>query len=196
MNTIRTAVLFAVLLFPNIGQANIEGACVQNVSLLELQKNSEIYNNTLVRVQGEYLTHYGHHSIAIRDQETGAMLVDIWLDIEDDSDIAKEYRNLGLGDITTLSASGELKNILKDIVWVIPLPVKPLPAEQLKVIRRYWRRGKTKTIYIIVVGRFDYAKKGRIILNKDGQMNFIPGFGNGARWPYRIVAETIVLQKK
>ena len=196
MSATRITVLLGLLLFSNISQAKIADACQQNVSLLELQKNGEMYDNTIVRVKGEYLTHYGAHSVVLRDQETGAILVDIWLDTTDDSDVVKEYRNLSLGDIAALGASGELKKIFKDIVWIVPLPIKPLPAQELKVIRRYWRRATPKTTNIIVVGRFDYAKKGRIIVNKAGQMNFVPGFGNGARWPYRIVAETIILQKK
>ena len=196
MGAIMTAILCAMLLFPNIVQVHIGAAGFHDVSLLELKKNSKIYNNSRVRVQGEYFIDHGHHCLVARDQKTGALLVDIWLDIKDDSDIAKENRDLGLMDMVEIGASGDLKNRLKDNSWIVPLPVTPLPAEQLKMIRKYWKRERGKTINIIVIGRFDYVEKGRIILSNDGQMSFVSGFGNRGGWSRRIVAETIVLQNK
>lgn len=196
MKTMLTAAILAVLFFPNLGQPDKKCSPVQEVSLLELQKNSDIYDNSRVRIHGEYLTDYGHHSVVIRDPKTGKILVDIWLDFEDDSNIIKEYRNLSLADFVKLVTSGELKNMLNDIAWIVPLPVKPLPANQLKVIRRYWKRNDTKPANITIVGRFDYAMKGRLMMHRNGQTSFTSGFGNGSKWPYRIVAEKIVLQKQ
>jgi hypothetical protein len=165
------------------------------VSLLDLQKNGDTYNNHRVRVQGEYLIEYGHHSVVVRDPKKGNILVDIWLDLEDESDIAKEYRNLGMAEYYKLIFSDELKNILNNISWIVPLPVEKLPASQLRAIQEYWEKKNPKPIRVTIVGRFDYVKGGRLIMLRNGQMDFTNGFGAGSRWAYRIVVETMVLQK-
>ena len=189
-------IMLILLLFPYLGQIERKNEALPEVSLLELQKNGDTYNNRRVRVQGEYLTDYGHHSVVVRDPKKGNILVDIWLDLKDESDITKEYRNLGMAEYYELVFSGELKNKLNDISWIVPLPVKQLPASQLRTIREYWKEKNPKSVRITIVGRFDYAMRGRLIMYRNGETGFTNGFGNNSRWPYRIVVETMVLQKR
>lgn len=194
MKTSLIAVILTLLLFPYMGHTGGKSGPILDVSLLELQKNGDCYNNRRVRVHGEYVTDYGH-SVAFRDPKTKNFLVEIWLDLKDDSDIVKEYRNMDAADYVKLVTSGELKNILNDIAWTVPLPLKSLPAHQLRAIHKYWRKKEAKSAKITVIGRFDYATRGRLMMHRNGQISFTSGFGNGSKWPYRIVAEAIVLQE-
>jgi hypothetical protein len=184
MNKPLTAIFVAVMLQSNISQVEIRPPSPIDVSLLDLQEHADTYNNCRIRVRGEYLA-YGQHGIVMRDAKTGNILVDILLEYRDDSDVDKEYRNMSTQEYLKLVSSGDLENALSGIPWLTPLPV--------------YKKAKQKddrSVDILVVGRFDYTKAGRLLLQRNGTVSFSEGFGSAPTWSDRIVVESIYILKE
>jgi hypothetical protein len=183
-----------------LGQNKLQIPPPIEVPLLELQAHPSNYDNCRVRVRGEYGISEGpfgwSHGIALRDPKTKYFLVDIWLDYKDDPDIAKECRTFGIFKWMDLIRARKLNSSINEIPWLVSLPVSPVPANQMEAVRKFWKKKRTKPTPAIVVGRFDFAEKGRLLLHLDGTTSFISGFGPNTRYPYRIVVETIVILKK
>ena len=145
---------------------------------------------------GKYLAKYGHHSVVLLDySDPDQILIEIWLDFKDSPDVIKEYRNITMEEYVRLITSGELANMLNKFTWIVPRPVKPLSDSQLEAAHRHQKLKEADPADVVIVGRFDYAKRGRLILHKDGQTSFITGFGNNLRLPYRIVVEQLIFIK-
>jgi hypothetical protein len=165
------------------------------VSLFELRENAAVYDNSRVRVRGEYPLWQG--SIGITDPKKGNVLVSTLLEFKDDLDVAKECRPFQAIDFVRLVQSGELERTLDKITWLVPLPVNPVPADQLEAVQKLWKRKDYKTVEVVVVGRFDYTGNGgRLILRRDGTTSWTGGFGPQPQCGDRIVVESIVIQKK
>lgn len=191
-----TAVLVATLLQSSPGQLNQKNYPVLDVTVVELQENGAVYDNKRVRVRGEYPLWDG---IGLKDPTTGKILASIRLEFKDDPDVAKECRPFEITEFFKLVQSGELQRAIKEeIPWIVPIPVQPVPTNQLKAVRKLWKQKDSKTAEIVVVGRFDYIKwGGRLVLHQDGTPSWTGGFGPGpGQSPERIVVETIVIQKK
>ena len=190
-----TAVLIAILFQSVAAQSVRESHPPQDVSLFELQKKGTLYNNCRVRVRGEYPLWQG--SIGITDPKKGIILVSTLLEFKDDPDVVKECRPFQAIDFLRLVQSGELKLTLDKIPWLVPLPVNPVPADQLEAIHKIRKRKSNRTVEVVVVGRYDYVGfGGRLILYRDGGTSWTGGFGPQPQWGDRIVVESIVIQKK
>jgi len=178
---------------PSLGQSEFVNQPPREVSLFELRKNPAAYNNCLVRVRGELQ----NVNIGIWDPKTGNCLVGIRLEFEDEFEVAKESRPFRIYDYIALAKSGELQSTLAKLPWIIPLPVKRIPADQLGAVRKFWKRKDNKRIGIEVVGRFDYiGNGGRLIMDRDGTTSWAGGYGPLPQWGERIVVESIVIKKK
>jgi hypothetical protein len=162
------------------------------VSLLELQKNSAVYDNSRVRVRGELW----NNGISISEPKTGHALVTIPLEFKDEFDVVRECRPFRDTEFAILVQSGKLQLAIEAMPWIFPLPVEPISDSQYKAVRKFWKRRGSKTVEVVVVGRFDYTKWGRLILHRDGSTSYTGGFGPQPQSPYRIVVESIVIQKK
>jgi hypothetical protein len=195
MNKPLTAIFVAVMLQSNISQVEIRPPSPIDVSLLDLQEHADTYNNCRIRVRGEYLA-YGQHGIVMRDAKTGNILVDILLEYRDDSDVDKEYRNMSTQEYLKLVSSGDLENALSGIPWLTPLPVRPLPAIQRRAVYKKAKQKDDRSVDILVVGRFDYTKAGRLLLQRNGTVSFSEGFGSAPTWSDRIVVESIYILKE
>lgn len=196
MNGARSALIVALMSVcaqSSLGQSEFVNQPPREVSLFELRKNPAAYNNCLVRVRGELQ----NVDIGIWDPKTGHCLVGILLEFEDEFDVAKESRPFRIYDLIALAKSGELQSTLAKLPWIVPFPVKQIPADQLKAVRRFWKRKDNRRIGIEVVGRFDYiGNGGRLIMHRDGTISWTGGFGPQPQWGERIVVESIVIQKK
>ncbi len=189
-----TVAVLAVLVQSSLGQSDYRNQPPQDVSLFELIENGTVYSNCRVRVRGEYPLWQG--SVGITDPKKGNVLVSTLLEFKDDLEVVKECRPFKDIDFVRLAQSGELQRTLDKIPWLVPLPVNPVPADQLEAVRKLWKRKDYKTVEVVVVGRFDYiGNGGRLILRRDGTTSWTGGFGQG-HWGDRIVVESIVIQKK
>jgi len=197
MNAVRGALAFALLATlaqSNFGQLDPGNQPLQDVSLFELREKSTAYNNCRVRVRGEYPL--WRSGIGIRDSKTGNILVSTRLEFADDG-VVKESRPFQITDFLRLVRSGELEHNLDKIPWLIPLPLKSVPADQLEAVHKLWKRKDNKTVEVVVVGRFDYTGNGgRLIMHRDGHTYWTGGFGPQPQSGDRIVVESIVIHKK
>jgi hypothetical protein len=62
-----------------------------------------------------------------------------------------------------------------------------LEEDQRKVAKR--------NATVIVTGRFDFAGDGMLVKSKDGQFQFVGGFGHLGFWNRRIIVERIDLDQ-
>jgi hypothetical protein len=199
MRELIKTTLFAILLVLSLCashcRADEKNGSPIDVSLIDLRERGNLYNNRLVRVHGEYFCDFEESLIVLRDPKTDNIVVSIWLDLHDDVEIVKENRDMNMLDFMRLSMSGKLKSSLNEIHWIVPLPIKPLPDSQLSEMLDYRKARSSRRAKITVIGRFDYANKGRLILPGNGEPIFKGGYGHQASWQSRIVAESIVIQK-
>jgi hypothetical protein len=189
--------LILVALSPQLNlQPEVKGPELVEVSLTELIEQPALYNNKRVRVRGEYVTAFEKMALDISDPVTHNPVVSIWIDYEDDHNVAKEYRNFSMDDFMNAVRSGVFKKGEPDLPWLIPSPVKPVPPQQLKAIQKAMNKRRGRSIYVIIDGRFDYRPGGRLLCSPDGKISWTPGFGHMGRYEYRIVVESIRRIKK
>ncbi|HOW84419.1 MAG TPA: hypothetical protein P5119_03590 [Candidatus Aminicenantes bacterium] len=199
MSELKRTTLFAILLVlpfcASHGRADENNDPPIDVSLIDLRESGNQYDNRLVRVHGEYFCNFEESLIVLRDPKTDNIVVSIWVDLHDDVENVKENRDINALDFMRLAMSGKLKDSLNEIHWIVPLPIKPLPDSQLSEMLEYRKAKSPGRAKITVIGGFDYANKGRLILLGKGEPIFMGGYGHQASWQSRIVAESIVIQK-
>lgn len=195
MKTTLFAILLVLSLCASHCRADEKNGLPLDVSLIDLRERGNRYDNRLVRVQGEYFCDFEESLIVLRDPKTDDIVVSIWLDLHDDVEVIKESRDMNMLDFMRLAMSGKLKSSLNEIHWIIPLPIKPMPDSQLGEMLDYQKAKSPGRVKITVIGRFDFANKGRLILRGSGEPIFMGGYGHMASWQSRIVAESIVIQK-
>lgn len=169
------------------------------VSLIELVENADNYDNCRVRVRGEYFPTHPDTLLVARDPKTQIISESIILEYRDDDDVEKEYRKWKFSEMLSLIFQKKLdwELMLPEIPWLVPLPINAAPAEQRKAVFKASNKKRRGPLEVLVIGRFDYAEKGRLKMNREGKVLMSSGYGHsGYGWPYRIVVENIVIVKK
>ena len=182
---------------PKSSQSKIKNPQPVEVSILDLVDHPDSYDNMRVRVRGELRTGFERFTLDYNDPKTHKLVASIWVDYEDDSFVAKEYRGrYSVVDFLNDVRSGRFKKDEPNLPWLIPLKVNPVPPEQARAISKALRRNHGRPIYVIIDGRFDYTPGGRLMCSPDGQFSFTGGFGHMSGYRYRIVVENIKKTKK
>jgi len=166
-------------------------------SVCELVKHSKMYNNRRIRISGEI--YYGHPGSAISAlveegcTTDGRIAAMIWLDTADWYNSVKVYNEWTwdgyMRHVNAAKTSGEPLVI----PWIILLPIHPMTEDDKKILRQGVGHDSNRmnSGQATIIGRFDYAKVGWLMCDKEGRITYDHGFGHQSSFSRRILVERI-----
>jgi hypothetical protein len=169
-----------------------------DATICDLAREPLRFANRIVRVRGRVYSAFevfalvdGHCST---DNTEGA---NVWLDtfalIDPTADFVRYSRGWPLLQCVIASHKGELEDgARRSATWEDLVAVAPVPKSQMERFERRLRNHHgSQFANAILVGRFEYSEGGLLMMDRDGRLSCVGGFGHLGAYSRRIVLASI-----